>query len=138
MKRLLLSLVSLTAIAFGCGPMPESTSVSVADQPAALTNAGDDVLFTLTLSIADAPLAIADVNVHAGLAGQTATVVNFTHDDKNSDGKLDPGETLTTREPGVNLFDASHVGKPINIGFSEKQASGMWMTRANATWTPAQ
>lgn len=138
MNRLLAAVVAISFFAVACGPLPEGTKVSVADQSAALTNNGDDVLFQLTLSEADAPISIADVNVHAGLPGQTATVVNFTHDDTNGDGKLDVGETLTTREPGVNLFDGTHVGKAFSVGFAEKDENGVWMTRASATWTPAQ
>ena len=93
----------------GCGPMPmpQATRVSVADLPAALTSGGDDQLFQLTLSEADEALSISEVAVHVGLPGQTATVVNFTHDDKNNDGRLNVGETLSTREPGVNLFDST-------------------------------
>lgn len=138
MNRLLSSLVVVSLFTVACGPMPEATTVAVSDQSAALTNAGDDVLFELTLSASDEAVSIADVNVYAGLPGQTATVVNFTHDDANSNGKLDVGEKLTTREPGVNLFDGTHVGKAFNVGFSEKSANGTWMTRASATWTPAQ
>lgn len=138
MNRLLTALLVVSSLTVGCGPMPEGTKVAVADQSAALTNAGDDVLFQLTLSEADEPFAIADVSVHAGLPGQTATVVNFTHEDGNNDGKLDIGETLTTREPGVNLFDGTHVGKAFNIGFSKKNENGVWMSKASATWTPAQ
>lgn len=136
MKRLFVAAAALCS--FACGPMPVGTRVAVTDHSAALTTAGDDVLFLLTLSEADAPIPIAQVNVYAGLAGQTATVVNFTHNDLNNDGKLDVGETLTTREPGVNLFDATSVGKPLNVGFSEKTEGGVWMTKASATWTPAQ
>jgi hypothetical protein len=138
MKLFLAAAAAVSFLAVGCGPMPVGTKVAVTDQQAALTTAGDDVLFVLTLSDADEPFAISGVSIYAGLAGQTATVVNFTHDDTNKDGKLDVGETLTTREPGVNLFDSTHVGKEFNIGFSEKTASGTWTTKASATWTPAQ
>ena len=138
MNRLFAAVVTVAVLSIGCGPMPEGTEVAVADQSAALTNSGDDVLFQLTLAGADGPISIADVNVYAGLPGQTATVVNFTHDDGNNNGKLDVGETLTTREPGLNLFDGTHVGKAFNVGFSEKSENGMWMTKASATWTPAQ
>lgn len=125
-------------LALGCGPLPMGTEVAITDQAAALTNAGDDVLFQLTLSETDEPISLAAVNVYAGLPGQTATVVNFTHNDANSDGKLNVGETLTTREPGVNLFDATHVGKTFNVGFSLKSEGGVWVTKASAEWTPAQ
>ena len=136
MNRLLPALAAVAL--FACGPLPAATVVAVADQPAALTSGGDDVLFQLTLSDADEPINVADIEIYAGLPGQTATVVNFTHQDTNNDGKLNVGETLTTREPGVNLFDATQVGKTFNVGFSLKSSTGTWVTRANSTWVPAQ
>ena len=48
---------------------------------------------------------LSTLSVNAGLPGQTATVVNFTHNDLNGDGKLNKGESLSCKEPIVNLFE---------------------------------
>jgi hypothetical protein len=126
----------LGAVAVGCGPGgPERAEISVADHADALTTKEGDNLFVLTLAKASQPYPLTDVSVNAGLPGQTATQVNFTHQDTNADGKLDQGETLTCKEPIVNLFDPTTVGKAVSVSFVDK-ASGTAFQVGSATWTP--
>jgi hypothetical protein len=134
MQALLLSLAVLALTR--CGPMPQTATVAVADHADALTTGAGDNLFTLTLSEATKDFPIADISVNAGLPGQTATVVNFTHNDLNGDGKLNKGESLSCKEPIVNLFDATTVGKPVKVDLAEKE-NGTFFVIGGATWTPA-
>lgn len=135
MRRLPLLTSLLVLLLSACGPM-DSYSISVADHADALTTAANDNLFTLTLTNASAPIAVADIIVSAGVAGQTATAVNFTHNDTNADGKLDVGESLSCKEPPLNLFDGTLAGKMVQVSLASKQAnSSVLRSVASATWT---
>ena len=96
----------------------------------------DNNLFTLTLSKAARAYGLAEISVNAGLPGQTATVVNFTLNDTNGNGKLDQGENLNCKEPPVNLFDSTSVGKAVSVSFTN-QEDGTFFQIGSGTWTPA-
>lgn len=134
-----MSRIAILALAFiACGPPIPQSSITLADHADALTTAANDNLFTLTLTASDEPLAVADILVSASLAGQTATAVNFTHNDTNANGKLDVGESLSCKEPPVNLFDATVVGKMVNVSLATKRSgSTVLVSVASAQWTPA-
>ncbi len=119
-----------------CGPPgPEKVESSAVDHADALTTAAGDNLFILTVTKAPKAYVLADISVTAGIPGQTATVVNFTHGDLNGDGKLDQGETLSCKEPVANLFDATTVGKAVNVAIAEKE-NGTFFQVSSTTWTP--
>jgi hypothetical protein len=120
----------------GCGPGFETMTLSITDHPDALTSSGGDNLFTLTVVQSSKSYPIGEVMVTAGLAGQTATVVNFTHNDLNGDGKLDPGESLSCTEPPVNLFASDTVGKAVNVSLDTKSGANTLVSVAEGTWTP--
>ena len=119
----------------GCGSSgPEKAEISAADHADALTTAAGDNLFILTVTKAPGAYVLAAISVTAGLPGQTATVVNFTHGDLDGDGKLDQGETLSCKEPIANLFDASTVAQAVNVSIAEKE-NGTFFQIASTTWT---
>lgn len=133
----LATLAVLSLIVVACGPM-DLDAITVTDHTDALTSAANDNLFTLTLSKAPAPLAMADLLVTVGFPGQTTTAVNFTHNDTNGDGKLDVGESLSCKEPPLNLWDASVVGKTATISLDTRQSNSTVLRAiASAQWTPA-
>lgn len=129
-------LVGLSLALSACGPLPARIDLAVADHADPLTSSSGDRLFTLTLSKAAQGYATSNLMVTAGQAGQTPTSVNFTLDDKNGNGQLDEGEALTCAEPPVNLFDATTVGKTLNVTLDENE-SGSWVVIGSAQWTPA-
>jgi hypothetical protein len=132
MSRLFLAVT--LAITAACGPM-DLDSITVTDHADALTTAANDNLFVLTLTKGTA-LDIADVMVTAGVAGQTATAVNFTHNDANSNGKLDVGESLSCKEPPLNLFDGTLAGKTVHVTLDTKRPNTTVLYAvASADWT---
>ena len=133
-----LSLLTVVALAvIHCGPPgPDRVEIAVTDSADALTTAGNDNLFSVTLSKAARSYALSEISVNAGLPGQTQTVVNFTLEDGNGNGKLDPGEKLNCKEPPVNLFDANTVGKAVTVSFTD-QDQGTYFQVGSGTWTPA-
>lgn len=128
----------LVLVLSACGPMVERVTLGVADHPDALTTAAGDNLFTLTVTdAATLDLPIADVLVSANLPGQTATAVNFTHNDANGNGKIDSGESLSCKEPPVNLFDGTAVGKTVSVSLAVRKSGNSFLTSVGTvTWTP--
>ncbi len=128
----------LAILTLGCGmPVPDKAEISIANASSALTSGSSDKLFTLTLVKAEKSFALTDLMISAAVPGQTATALNFTLDDKNGNGLLDPGESLECSEPPVNLFDAGTVGKTLTVDFAAKE-QGMYVRLASSTWTPAK
>ena len=131
---------SLTLLAsllfFHCGPPGGLTEATLADHADALTTAGTDNLFTITMKATSMPPVISKLSISAGLAGQTATVMNFAADDKNGNGSLDVGESVTIKEPGVNRFDATTVGTTIVVSFTEQQTGNLYTLLASLNWKP--
>ena len=111
-----------------------STEITVADHADPLTSTGQDVLCVLTLSKASAGIDSAALAVFAGLPGKTLTVMNFTVNDTNSNGSLDQGETMTIKEPGRNVFDASTVGQKVSVELNQKVDANAYRLLGSATW----
>lgn len=131
----LLGLLAVTS----CGPADssggiEKVEIAVADAPEALTTKAADKLFTMTLSKASKSYPLTDISVDVGFPGATRTAVEFTHEDANGDGKLDPGESLNCTEPPVNLFDATSAGKTATVSFAERRDGTMFQV-GTANWT---
>ena len=128
----------LVLLALGaCGPLPETVTFSVADSPDALTTGPSDNLFTLTMTKGTEAYDLADILVAANLPGQTATSVNFSHTDANANGKLDKGDALVCKEPPVNLFDPTTVGKSVKVLLTAKRSGSTTLTSlASETWVP--
>jgi len=96
------------------------------------------LLLTLTMTKGTEAYDLADILVAANLPGQTATAVNFTHTDANGNGKLDKGDSLVCKEPPVNLFDATTVGKSVKVALTVKRSGSTVLTSlASETWVPA-
>ncbi len=137
MKSTCWCVLTMGFLAAACGGGPGNTvKVTVADHGDALTAKAGDNLFTVTLTAADEAWPTRDLSVTAGLPGTTATVMNFTLDDKNADSKWGVGETLTVTEPVVNLFDPTTVGKVVNVDVSRK-SNGIYYQLGSASWSPA-
>jgi hypothetical protein len=118
-------------------PPAPSTTITITDHPDALTASGTDNLFILTLTKAPKSYVLSDLMVDANLPGQQAYAVNWDHNDTNGNGLLDVGESLTCKEPGVNLFDTTTVGKTVNVSLDEKLTTTSYQVVASGTWTPA-
>jgi hypothetical protein len=117
-------------------PGPAMVTITVANATTGLTSGGDDALFTLTLASASKSYALTDIVVSVSDPGKTETAVNFNLDDKDGNGKLDQGESLHCVEPGLNLFDATNVGKSLGVHFAET-VSGTTYQTGSATWAPS-
>jgi hypothetical protein len=125
-------LTALLVCTVSCGVT--SGTREIEDHPDPLTSGAQDNLFYLTL-VEGADFDVASLSVNAGLAGQTATVLHFTHEDANDDGLLNPGERLLAREPDFDLFDVETEGQTVNVALSELR-DGIWYQIAHGQWTP--
>lgn len=134
-RRSLLALVTALTFLSACGP-PMSAPLSVVDHQDPLTSAPKDNLFTLSLGASGDTYELAELLVSAGMAGGTATAVNFTLNDLNADGKWGPGESLSCVEPPVNMFDASVVSKSVNVDVAIRGSGSAYISVGHATWTP--
>ncbi len=130
-----LFLCCAAVLCFHCGPPGRASEITLVDHADALTTTGQDVLFVITLSKATQSYESTALSVLAGLPGQSLTVMHFTLEDLNSNGKLDEGEKLTCKEPGGNVFDATTNGKSVNVSLNEKQASGTYIEIGSAIWS---
>ena len=114
----------------------EKVELTAADAPEALTDKAKDKLFRLTLTKSSKSYALVDISVDVGFPGGTRTAVEWTHEDTNGDGKLDPGESLLCTEPLVNLWDPTNaVGKTATVSFAEKR-NGTFFQLGSTTWNP--
>ena len=72
----------------------------------------------------------------AGKASKVPAPRQDIHFEPGRVGKLNKGESLSCKEPIVNLFDGTTVGKAVSVDLTEKE-NGTFFGIASATWTPA-
>jgi hypothetical protein len=116
----------------------DAVSFTVADAPEPLTSSASDPLFVLTVTKLTPvrPYPAANVEITVEPAGETGTFAECTHDDKNGNGSVDVGETLSCAEPPADTYRASHVDQTIPVSFVERTDGGSYVARGSALWKP--
>ena len=118
-----------------CGSAP-STELSLKEHSDALTDQGDDNLFALHFDVGEEAFSFARISITAKNAEGKNYELSCTHADANSDGLWQKGESVTCKEPPINVFDASSVGKAISVQVSVQGEDGIYDVIASPQWTP--
>ncbi len=128
-------LVASLAAAAGCSS--EEADVTLQPADVALTDKGGDKLFSIAVTAAPQAYETEKIVVRASADGVPQLALAVTFEDKNSDKKLDAGETIVCAEPPENALGPSLVGKEVKVvvvytgGTAEKEI-------ATATWKPTK
>lgn len=115
----------------------KTTQIVIADHSDSLKTTGADSLFILYLVSAPKTYILNDLNITAGLPGQSKYILHFTLNDANGNNQFDNGESMICIEPGGNIFDPNHINKNINVYFREMQPNGIYFQAATGIWTPS-
>ncbi len=110
--------------------------VAVEDHPAVLTADAGETLFVLTLIESGEKLPLAELKVSAALPGVTQTVINYVHDDKDGDGAFSLGDSLTCKEPPLNLFGPEAVGQEVRVLLLRDPGGQTLKELTEVRWTP--
>ena len=111
----------VAALALGCaaalvGCSGNDGKIEVESASAALTNQGNDSLFTIKLVEArDDGYAFEGVHVKVTPDEKDTVDLSCTINDFNTNKKLDKGDTVTCTEPSENKFGTDLAGKEIEV-----------------------
>jgi hypothetical protein len=111
-----LALVSFASLATVAGCSGNDGKIEVDSGSAALTDQGNDTLFTIKLVEARADgYAMDSVKVKVTPEDKDAIEVTCKLTDVNANGKLDKGDTLSCTEPAENKLGKDLAGKEIDV-----------------------
>lgn len=133
LRTLLLMVLALTS----CG-VPDADSAAAAtltDASEALTDDPSDVLFELTFSTLDEPLALADVLLTVGEAGATATSLPFELEDNDGDELLSDGDVLIAVEPEANILGVADSGTAYEVELFRETGGNTVESVWSGEWT---
>jgi hypothetical protein len=119
MRRLTTLTTALAMSSLFACVAPEGPEIALTDDGAALTAAGDDVLFTLTYSKGAVVYAAELLAVHVTVDG-TVSAMPFTLEPP--DGEVSEGDVLTVNEPGVDLLGPDDEGASFAVSLVVKDA----------------
>ena len=129
-----LTLLCLSCLVAGCVTVASEPAFTLEDDPASLTSAGDDLLFSLTYLDAD-PLPAERLEVQVTIDG-TINAMPFTIDP--ADGEVATGDLVLVNEPGVDLLGADAEGKTfaVSVVLKEVDDPSRVVELFNGSWEP--
>lgn len=138
MKRLLLCLGAAVAIGALTGCSGDDGEIELTAATAPLTANGNDVLFTLRIVEArEGGYAPDGLTVKVIADDAEPLTVTCTHEDANTNAKLDANDKLACTETATNQLGVELAGKELDVELYAK-VDGEETKVGSATWTPAK
>ena len=126
-------------VAAGCATSPSSPlTLTVRDDPAALTTAAADRLFVLHVETVEPPLRFDDLVIsepERAPFGGTARLA-CTIADVDGDQSLGPGDDIACAEPAAGYYGPADLGHTFTIDIDRRE-DDIYLREASLMWTPS-